>query len=414
MIQLTSRVLLLIFFLAAPYVQAQKHLDYVSLTTISPLEKTTDLETLDSLFSSKRLIGLGESTHASSEFTIMRHRLFKYLVEHHGYTVFFLEADFSACQRVNDYVHGKDDDALEALDEIKLWPWRTKEMLTLIEWIKQYNEIHDNILYFVGCDMQLIRDDRLTLKRLTLLSPLRHKVDAIFYQLGSKTPDSVVVQRLEKWNELKPMLVEKYHDRFTYRNLSSLTRTVDQWFDCQLNNKDNYNYRDSCMAANIHYYLRQNPQLKGVYFAHNWHVGKAVIENKKSYATKSAGRYLKEYFGTAYHPIALVGYNLRFNALTCQSGTLKMKTFNHICNQRKDLERYLLAQGSPLLFVSASAIKRLERYKMTEIGGLYEQSCSGYTPSSRKKVKASHYDSFIFIRSTSKTQLTETVWETYQ
>ena len=73
------------------------------------------LKQLDEVFKAKRVIGLGEATHGTSEFTQIRLDLFKYLVENHDYTIFFLEADYSACSRINRYIHGAEDNGKEAL-----------------------------------------------------------------------------------------------------------------------------------------------------------------------------------------------------------------------------------------------------------------------------------------------------------
>ena len=65
--------------------------EYVEINSIEPNSSNdNDLKSLDSIIGNRKIIGMGESTHGTSEFTTMRHRFFKYLVENHGYNSFFL------------------------------------------------------------------------------------------------------------------------------------------------------------------------------------------------------------------------------------------------------------------------------------------------------------------------------------
>lgn len=84
--------LILLFLLIQCNCFSQNEINSFPLKHLSPIEETSDLGTLDSLFTNRKIIGVGESTHGTSEFTTMRYRLFKYLVENHEFNTFFLEA----------------------------------------------------------------------------------------------------------------------------------------------------------------------------------------------------------------------------------------------------------------------------------------------------------------------------------
>jgi erythromycin esterase len=80
----------------------EKHLDKLvqSLESeLNPLSEdpllwsNDDLKFLDPI-ANKSIIGLGEATHGTAEFFKAKHRIFKYLVEKHGYKIFAFEADF--------------------------------------------------------------------------------------------------------------------------------------------------------------------------------------------------------------------------------------------------------------------------------------------------------------------------------
>ena len=69
---------------------SQNSITRFSLQSYSPTSDLTDLDQLDTIFKTKRLIGIGEATHGTHEFTLMRHRIFKYLAEKHNYNTFFI------------------------------------------------------------------------------------------------------------------------------------------------------------------------------------------------------------------------------------------------------------------------------------------------------------------------------------
>ena len=57
------------------------------LSGASPELNHDDLQPLSYLGSS-RIVGLGEATHGTKEFFQLKHRIFKYLVENHGFKIF--------------------------------------------------------------------------------------------------------------------------------------------------------------------------------------------------------------------------------------------------------------------------------------------------------------------------------------
>lgn len=65
-------------------------------TSALPNSDPTELKVLDEL-ADARILGLGEATHGTKEFFQMKHRVFKYMVENHGYKIFGFEADMGEC-----------------------------------------------------------------------------------------------------------------------------------------------------------------------------------------------------------------------------------------------------------------------------------------------------------------------------
>jgi erythromycin esterase len=115
-----------------------------------------DLEPLDALVGSARMIGLGEATHGTREFFTTKHRLLEYLVQKHGFGVFAIEANWASSFAINQYVLGGAGNARDLLRQYAkiMWAWRTEEVLELIEWMRRYNQTAQQKIVFSGFDMQ--------------------------------------------------------------------------------------------------------------------------------------------------------------------------------------------------------------------------------------------------------------------
>lgn len=54
------------------------------------------------------MVGLGELTLGTKEFLQFKHRMLKFMVKEMGFNAFGLEASYSGCQPINEYVlYGK-------------------------------------------------------------------------------------------------------------------------------------------------------------------------------------------------------------------------------------------------------------------------------------------------------------------
>lgn len=104
------------------------------------------------------VVGLGEACHGVREFHALTHRLFASLVEHHGVRAFGLEAGFAEARAIDRYVRTGDTDttAVDALDALSFWIWRTESMCALVEWIREYNRDRppEDAVRFYGLDCQ--------------------------------------------------------------------------------------------------------------------------------------------------------------------------------------------------------------------------------------------------------------------
>ncbi len=129
----------------------------IPIKTVEAGNGFADLQPLKKIFKDVRIVGLGEQTHGSREFFQFKHRMVEFLVREMGFRVFAIEASYSACQNINDYITGKTDDGAKALDSQGFWTWNTEEVRRMIDWMREYNRgVPENKkIKFAGVDIQM-------------------------------------------------------------------------------------------------------------------------------------------------------------------------------------------------------------------------------------------------------------------
>ncbi|MFF4014119.1 erythromycin esterase family protein [Streptomyces sp. NPDC001843] len=115
-----------------------------------------DLEPLREVLGEVRVLGMGEATHGTAEFFRLKHLLLRFLVREMGFTALAMEASASAAQAIDDHVLHGTGDAVGALTGLGFWTWRTREMLDVIEWMRDHNRTvpKESAVRFVGIDPQ--------------------------------------------------------------------------------------------------------------------------------------------------------------------------------------------------------------------------------------------------------------------
>ena len=111
----------------------------IPLRTLNAGSGFEDLAPLKPVLMNARIVGLGESTHGTSEFQRAKHRLLEFLVKEMGYTAFAMEAGYSETQPMNDYVlHGTGNRA-DALSKLGYVAWDMEEFAAMVDWMRAYN-----------------------------------------------------------------------------------------------------------------------------------------------------------------------------------------------------------------------------------------------------------------------------------
>lgn len=128
----------------------------IKIKTVEAENGFEDLMPLKSILKDKRIVSLGEETHGTKEFFQMKHRMLEFLVKDMGFRYFAIEANLTEAYAVNEYVMYGKGDPQKALNGLYFWTWHTKEVLAMIQWMRNYNsDKPDNEkVRFYGFDMQ--------------------------------------------------------------------------------------------------------------------------------------------------------------------------------------------------------------------------------------------------------------------
>ncbi len=390
---------------------------------IDPYASLEDLDFLSEKIKDAEIVGLGEATHGTSEIFTMKHRLFRYLVEKHGFTVFFLEGLVGASYRINEFIHTGKGDPVELVKNIGFWTWSTEEVLELVKWMRQYNEnvSPEKRLSFIGVDIQGVVEEIEVIDSLSQSIPALHKE-----LMATYLPIQSVGEKLRKRNYFEGLRdsLKLYAPKakaalakieasqnsimgatpaLNYHWLYYMAKSVDNYLDfnnVMLNRKIEDPFflsRDSLMAANIQYVQKYLQPGKAAYWAHNSHIANAHFDRLGN----MVGWHLKKNYGDDYKTIGLSFEKGYYQAIDGRRGKLTANNFAY--PPFPGCFEYLLSHQNemPLFFDFQESVTdqpgfyQKQRFKQRHIGSMAIDNQFAEEPIHE------HFDFFIYFGETS-------------
>ena len=237
-----------------------------------------------------KVVGLGEASHGVKEYHTMKAEVFKALVESGSCRTFIIEGDFGGALKVNEYIHGGDGTAEEAIAEIGFAIYRTEEMAALVDWMRAYNETAtiENELYFYGMDVQRFDNNKeilfsileeaapaLSEKYAEAISKLtdenRTKLDIDALNKGKET----VSELLNEMDAIENDIVKK-SSQSAFDFARECAKTI--YACCDTQSSDTYNAtRDQYMFEKIEWFLEHGNGSTLFINGHNGHIQKTSI-----------------------------------------------------------------------------------------------------------------------------------------
>ena len=295
------------------------------LAAVGPAEQDDrDLALFDRIVGDSRLVGLGESTHGTSEFFRVKHRLVEHLVRARGFDLFAIEANQVAVERLNAYVLGAPDETGNAM-RVMFRVWNTEEMAALVNWMRRYNAAHpDHPVRFIGYDMQ---DHRTPVDSLfaylgrtdpTLIPTVEGLTATYRAQSSYATPQEADSVRA-RWRAEGDSLAALIAGRRVGWLDAARTRTDTAAAEWAVHEADLFRQaarlnaslyspdRDSLMAANLAWSIRVlYPGSRAVVWAHDVHVSHGGDAERSFNGGAQMGAYLKHQFALDYVAFSLL------------------------------------------------------------------------------------------------------------
>jgi erythromycin esterase len=293
----------------------------IRLRTCDPAsDGLDDMAGIERFVGEARLVGLGESVHGGHEVFLLKHRLFRFLVEKLGFTVLAIEASWPDTVALNQYVLGGRGDPTQLVPGMRFWIWDTEEMIALVTWMRAYNadSRHRRKLQFVGFDMQSAPTAVAAL-RAYLGGVDRAWADRITHDLAN-LGDEYEAGHLDRWpaadRETTKRAVGELLAAFDERKTLWIRRSsVDAWSIARHHveilsqflrlGTEWHQYdetRDRAMAEDVSWIVsHQPPGTKIALWAHNTHLARKPWYG----ATPNLGKLLSDAYGKDYVVFAI-------------------------------------------------------------------------------------------------------------
>lgn len=290
---------------------AERRQRAVTIPTLALEADPNQLAAIGAAIGDAHIVGMGEGSHGTSEFFAFKNRLFKYLVEKKGFTVFAMEAYWGAGLYVDRFIKTGRGTAAQAVASLAFWTWDTPEVVNLVQWMRDYNAkpgVHP-ILSFVGIDMQNPMGAIGYLATyLRLHDPAdaaaAHGALACAAETASRyrtTPTAGCRQDVATLSEQLDALKNRPDIAIAQRSAATILQYLDwksQPDDARLGTRD----RD--MADNLKWLATAYPRAKIAIWAHNFHVmTNSLLSGSEEVNSRPMGSYLRSAFGTSYYAI---------------------------------------------------------------------------------------------------------------
>lgn len=264
-------------------------------------ESQTEFGKFFDRFGDAQVLLLGEATHGTSEFYSARAAITRQLIEHHGFTVVAVEADWPDAARIDGYVrhHDPRPQRGDSFVRFPTWMWRNHDVLAFADWLRDYNQdkSKERQVSFHGLDVYSLTESIASvLEYLDTVDP--DEAAKARWRYGCLTPwqdhpaayGKAVVQG--GLGDCEAAVLDQLRRLFENR-LDYLNEDGEKWFDAAQNAKivaaaeryyrsiyeggaASWNLRDRHMFDTLQALIsHRGVGTKAVVWAHNSHIGDA-------------------------------------------------------------------------------------------------------------------------------------------
>lgn len=349
-----------------------------------------------------RVVSLGEPVHGGRESLLFRNRLFRQLVEQHGFTAIAVESGFVDGMAIDDYVNGCGELTDPLVNGVFSFAYESvyQENRQLLQWMRAYNEQPgvSRKLRFYGLEMARAVGHWMPQSLIAALTLVERIEPEEAARLSARVAPALRVSTAEEYSELTAAerqsltlsivdLISLFERRQAswlatiprldyergYRNalnaqaLDADVRRGGWWTGCAQRPCDG-NQRDAQSAANLRWALHQEGRDGRILvFSHNGHVRKDVDEMKDlPYLVRfsTLGRQLDATLGAEVTVLGtLIG---RWSGFHESSGLTHFGGFDQLFVKQRDVPQLLDLRALPATGAIAQSFARDMRITSTE------------------------------------------------
>lgn len=265
------------------------------VATLDPEADFQDIQFLKDGLATATVVGIGESTHGTSAFDKIRHRLIRFLVSELNYKSIIDEGDIFAAEELDNYINLKTD-TVKFLGGLRPVVTNKKEL----GWLRSYNatKSEKDRVHIYGAE---VRGFRNILSKITSMLPVTDEKDRqLLMKISSDTQINyagMTKRDFDDLNDLSGRLSTTCTDIRGKHYLNLLAQITDYAYRVRFG-RDSFKTRDEYVLENVKAVVSSTPGNKAIMLAHNGHIQKTKIEG-----FVSLGYLLNGFYGGKYYTI---------------------------------------------------------------------------------------------------------------
>lgn len=375
-------------------------------------------------FANSKIFGFGEASHNTKEFFDIKAKFFKHLVKTQGVKTFIMEESYQAESGINEWISGGKGDIKTIAKNFNIGFWYTKEIVNLLQWIRNYNlyKAKENQIRFYGMDIQIGKNISQEIRE--FVNTHKINIDKKLLMIADSCSNKIIDYaksdnwwqlQIPKLNKLKQQILNSQIKGKEYkpviRSLDYLIKYTQYASKIKTKYPESTEFRDLKMFENVKWIVENKSKNgKAFIWAHNEHINK-----KEMFYTGSdiinLGRHLKDYYKDEYYSVGFDFGMGKINGLVVDKKKGNYwKTYNIEKPFKKTYAKTLMLINKDVYFVdlqqaieSDSSNFFSKKNKNLLIGG------GGYQPKPLHKIKVSKiytetYDGLIFVKEISKAE----------
>ncbi|PZE19820.1 erythromycin esterase family protein [Paenibacillus xerothermodurans] len=400
-------------------------IEYIERKSL-PLRQPNDLQAIVDAVGDAQIVLLGEASHGTAEFYTQRAEISKKLIEQKGFRFIGVEGDWPSCYEINRFVKrypGAAQSPEEALQDFNRWPtwmWANREIMPLIQWIRDYNDRADNKrkVGFYGIDVYSLWEsldaimryaketgseeiERMARAALECFDPhgregQAYGLAAALYGEGCKDE---VVQLLTEMQQRRQRQPNDDEAALSAEINSLVSVNAERYYRSMITHDgESWNVRDRHMVEALtrvqDFY---GPDAKAIVWEHNTHIGDARATDMAAEGMVNVGQLLREQHGR--ENVFAVGFGThRGTVIAGQEWGAPAERMVVPPGRPNSWEDMLHEAGggeNRILLIDRQAPELQQRIRHRAIGVVYHPrfEAGNYVPS----IMGERYDAFIHI-----------------